>query len=63
LLDALHSLNKPLIEVHLSNIYQGETLRQHSYVPLAADGMSCGLGPRGYLLALDALAAILEEGH
>jgi 3-dehydroquinate dehydratase-2 len=61
LLDALRSLNKPLIEVHLSNIYRRETFRQHSYVSLAADGVICGLGPRGYLLALDALAAILEE--
>lgn len=61
LLDALRSFNKPLIEVHLSNIYRRETFRQHSYVSLAADGVICGLGPRGYLLALDALAAILEE--
>jgi 3-dehydroquinate dehydratase-2 len=61
LLDALRSLNKPLIEVHLSNIYRRESFRQHSYVSLAADGVICGLGPRGYLLALDALAAILEE--
>jgi 3-dehydroquinate dehydratase-2 len=61
LLDALRSLNKPLIEVNLSNIYRRESFRQHSYVSLAADGVICGLGPRGYLLALDALAAILEE--
>jgi 3-dehydroquinate dehydratase-2 len=61
LLDALRSLNKPLIEVHLSNIYRREMFRQHSYVSLAADGVICGLGPRGYLLALGALAAILEE--
>jgi 3-dehydroquinate dehydratase II len=50
-----------LIEVHLSNIYRREMVRQHSYVSLAADGVICGLGPRGYLLALGALAAILEE--
>jgi 3-dehydroquinate dehydratase-2 len=61
LLDALRSLNKPLIEVHLSNIYRRETFRQHSYVSLAADGVICGLGPRGYLLALSALAALLEK--
>jgi 3-dehydroquinate dehydratase II len=59
--EALSSPNKPLIEVYLSNIYPGETFRQHSYVSLAADGVICGLGPRGYVLALDALAAILEE--
>jgi 3-dehydroquinate dehydratase-2 len=61
LLDALRSLNKPLIEVHLSNIYRRESFRKHSYVSLAADGMICGLDPRGYVFALDALAAILEE--
>ena len=61
LLDALRSLNKPLIEVHLSNIYRRESFRHHSFVSLAADGVICGLGPRGYLLALGAVAAILEE--
>jgi 3-dehydroquinate dehydratase-2 len=50
-----------LIEVHLSNIYQRETFRQHSYVSLAAKGVNCGFGPRGYLMALDALAALLND--
>ena len=61
LLDALRALKEPLIEVHLSNIYQRETFRQHSYVSLAAKGVICGFGPRGYLMALDALAAILND--
>ena len=59
LLDALRALEEPLIEVHLSNIYRRETFRQHSYVSLAATGIICGLGARGYLLALDALADLL----
>jgi 3-dehydroquinate dehydratase II len=61
LLDALRTLNEPLIEVHLSNIYQREAFRQHSYVSLAAQGVICGFGPQGYLLALRALAAMLHD--
>jgi 3-dehydroquinate dehydratase II len=61
LLDALRALDEPLIEVHLSNIYRREIFRQHSYVSLAADGVLCGFGPRGYLMALQAIAAMLAE--
>jgi 3-dehydroquinate dehydratase-2 len=50
-----------LIEVHLSNIYRRESFRHHSYVSLAARGMICGFGPRGYLMALGALVAILDD--
>lgn len=63
LLDAVRSLNEPLIEVHLSNIYQRETFRQHSYVSLAAKGIICGFGSRGYLMALGALVAMLDDAH
>jgi 3-dehydroquinate dehydratase II len=61
LLDALRTLDEPLIEVHLSNIYQREAFRQHSYVSLAAKGVICGFGPQGYVMALRALAAILHD--
>jgi 3-dehydroquinate dehydratase II len=61
LLDAARMLDEPLIEVHLSNIYQRETFRQHSYVSLAATGVLCGFGARGYLMALQALAAMLAD--
>lgn len=61
LLDALRALNVPLIEVHLSNIYQRETFRHHSHVSLAADGVICGFGPQGYRMALSALAARLHD--
>ncbi|MCE3250539.1 MAG: aroQ [Geminicoccaceae bacterium] len=61
LLDALRVVKEPLIEVHLSNIHQRETFRQHSYVSLAATGVICGFGPRGYVMALDALAALLND--
>lgn len=59
ILDALQAAEKPVIEVHLSNIYRRESFRHHSYVSLAARGVICGLGPKGYLLALDAMADLL----
>ena len=62
LLDALLAVGLPVIEVHLSNIYRRESFRHHSYVSPAATGVICGLGPKGYLLALDALADILNQG-
>jgi 3-dehydroquinate dehydratase-2 len=61
LLDALRAQNVPLIEVHLSNIYQRESFRQHSHVSLAAQGVICGFGLQGYTLALRALAVLLHD--
>ncbi|WP_417581782.1 type II 3-dehydroquinate dehydratase [Pelagibacterium sp.] len=58
--DALRALDKPVVEVHLSNIHQREPFRHHSYVSAVAKGVICGLGPRGYTLALEALAEILN---
>jgi 3-dehydroquinate dehydratase-2 len=63
LLDAVRMLDEPLIEVHLSNIYQREAFRQHSYVSLAANGVLCGFGARGYLMALQAIAAMLADAN
>lgn len=60
LLDALQAAEVPTIEVHLSNIYRREPFRHHSYISRAAVGVICGLGPRGYLMALDALAAMVK---
>ncbi|MCW5749644.1 MAG: type II 3-dehydroquinate dehydratase [Alphaproteobacteria bacterium] len=61
ILDALQAADKPVIEVHLSNIYRREAFRHHSYVSAAAKGVICGLGPIGYLLALDAMADLLAS--
>ena len=62
LLDALLAADLPIVEVHLTNIYRREPFRHHSYVSQAATGIICGLGPKGYELALDALAAQLQAG-
>ncbi|MFC3676914.1 type II 3-dehydroquinate dehydratase [Ferrovibrio xuzhouensis] len=59
LLDALNAAEKPVIEVHLSNIYRRESFRHHSYISPAATGVICGLGPKGYVLALEALADMI----
>jgi 3-dehydroquinate dehydratase II len=49
-----------VIEVHLSNIFRRESVRHHSYVSLAANGVICGLGVQGYELALDAIARLIQ---
>lgn len=60
ILDAARALGIPLIEVHLSNPFAREPYRRHSFVSEAARGVICGFGAAGYLLALDALAAIVR---
>jgi 3-dehydroquinate dehydratase-2 len=50
--DAFASVAIPFIEVHLSNIYSREPFRRHSYFSDLAVGTICGLGSRGYDLAL-----------
>lgn len=59
--DALRLLAIPIVEVHLSNIFAREEFRHHSYVSAAATGVICGFGGDSYLLALQALAAIISE--
>jgi len=59
IMDALLAFDGPVIEVHLSNVHRREEFRNHSYVSKAATGVICGLGSRGYLLALDAVADLI----
>ena len=51
--DALAAVKVPFIEVHLSNVFAREPFRHHSYFTDLAVGLICGLGARGYELALD----------
>jgi 3-dehydroquinate dehydratase-2 len=53
----------PIVEVHITNVHRREAHYQRSYVSLAATGVIAGLGPQGYLLALDAIASMLREGE
>jgi len=50
--DALSGVNIPFIEIHISNIYNREDFRQHSYLSDIAEGVVSGLGVEGYELAL-----------
>lgn len=61
LLDAIKTLEMPVIELHLSNIFTREPFRHHSYISAAASGLICGFGAHGYLLALDAVNRLLAN--
>lgn len=57
--DALKSLEKPIIEVHLSNPHAREPFRHRSFVSKIATGVICGLKEQGYLAAVDAMAVLI----
>ena len=59
LLDALRSVNKPKIEIHLSNIYNREDYRKNSITSEGVDGLICGFGPLSYTLAIEALSKLI----
>lgn len=60
IMDALLACGMPVVEVHLSNIHRREEFRHFSYVSKAADGVICGFGKQGYLLALEAAASFFK---
>jgi 3-dehydroquinate dehydratase II len=59
ILDALATLEAPIIEVHISNIHAREPFRRRTYVSQVARGVLCGFGISGYVLAIDGLAALI----
>ncbi|MBL4802090.1 MAG: type II 3-dehydroquinate dehydratase [Emcibacter sp.] len=61
ILDALQTVNIPIIELHLSNIFKREKFRHHSYISPAANGVICGFGGNSYILALEAAHHILNK--
>ena len=61
LMDALLASECPVVEVHVTNIHRREEFRHQSFVSKAAVGVICGLGIRGYALALTAVADLLAE--
>lgn len=55
LADAIRAIDIPAIEVHMSNVYQREDFRHHSYLSPVVIGLICGFGSQSYELALDVL--------
>ena len=59
--DALSILEKPIVEVHTTNIHSREKYRHFSYVAGVADAVVVGFGIDSYLLGLDGLARLLHK--
>ena len=55
LMDAIKSVNIPVVEVHISNVHQREEFRRHSVISPACKGVICGFGLDSYRLAIEAL--------
>ncbi len=61
ILDALLAVKKPTIELHITNIYKREDFRHKSLISKAVDGIICGLGVDGYVMALDGIKKIINN--
>ena len=61
ILDALLAVKLPVIEVHITNIYNREEFRSKSLISKAAKGIICGFGVNGYIMALDSIKELLRQ--
>ena len=59
--DALKILKIPIIELHISNIYNREEFRHKSLISELSKGVICGFGSDGYIMALNAMKKFLEK--
>ena len=59
ILDSLRAINKPKIEIHLSNIYNREDYRKKSITSEGVDGLICGFGANSYILGIEAIAKLI----
>ena len=63
ILDALLAIKIPTIEVHITNIYNREKFREKSLISRAANGIICGFGINGYIMAMDSMKKILIKNE
>ena len=61
--DALDIFKKPIIELHISNIYKREEFRHKSLISSVATAGIFGLGTNGYILAINAMHELLKNGN
>jgi 3-dehydroquinate dehydratase II len=61
LIDAMKIFEGPIVELHVSNIHARDELHRHSITSSAATAVICGLGPRGYVVALEAALGLVRE--
>ena len=61
--DALNIYKKPIIELHISNIYKREEFRHKSLISGVVTGGIFGLGTNGYILAINAMQELLKNGN
>ena len=61
--DALNIFKKPIIELHISNIYKREEFRRKSMISDIVTGVICGVGANGYILAINAMHELLKNGN
>ena len=59
--DALKIIKIPIIELHITNIYNREDFRHKSLISKIANGVICGFGVQGYIMALQAMTAYLKQ--
>ena len=59
--DALKILKIPIIELHISNIYNREDFRHKSLISKVANGIICGFGAEGYIMALESMKKFLKK--
>ncbi len=61
--DALSLFKKPSIELHISNIHKREEFRRKSLISDIVTGIICGLGTSGYILAINAIYEMIQNGN
>ena len=59
--DALNMFNRPIIEIHITNVYARESFRHKSYISPIATGVIAGLGVNSYLLAVEAVNKLVND--